>query len=231
MKNLILFSLLLMVACSPPGTAEPSEFPLAKGTTWVYTYQAYEPAPSDPTQTIEATYQLTERIIETETASPYFVAHVKKDYQLIKADPGWTDDIASNQPGESWYIVKDHKLFESRAPFDVNNIDTDAFLLAYEFPLTLSKSWCWPQLDLKDPNHKEITSCEFAGKRMVTNQGHYQTPAGTFDHCYELTDYSNGGNVIHWFCQGVGIVFMKFDHAGTRFGFEQTLMSYRKEKP
>ena len=228
MKNFIISSLLtiLFVGCSSQPSIGPSEFPLEKGTTWVYSYKAYQPSASDPAEIIEATYQLTETVIKTEAISPYFVAQVKKDYELINADSGWIADIASNQPGESWYITSDHKLFESRIAIDTTNINTDDFLLAYDFPISPGKSWCWLQLDLKNPNQKEIVDCEFVGKRMVTNNGVYETPADKFADCYELTDYSNGGNIIHWFCRGVGIVFRKFDHAGTRFGFEQTLIGY-----
>jgi hypothetical protein len=229
MKKILFFLVFVaisVVGCSSQRTIQSVKFPLEKGTTWVYSYEAYEQSVVDSNQIVKAIYQLTETILETETVSPYFIANVKKEYQLIYADSAWVGDIALNQPRESWYILNEYGLFESHQPVDRNNIRTDELAFVYDFPLSMSKSWCSLQLDRKNPNQKEGTGCEFVGKRMVTNAGTYQTPAGEFDACYELTDYYNSGNVIQWFCEGIGIVFMKYDHAGTRFGFEQTLLSY-----
>jgi hypothetical protein len=233
MKKRFLFFLLIfwIAGCSPQPPSEATDFPLEKGTTWTYSYKAYEPSPTDPAQVIEANYQMVETVIDTENISDYFIAHVKKEYQLINMDPGWSGDFEVSQPNEYWYITDDDKMFESRSPMDTNTIDTRDFVLEYDFPLSLSDAWCLLPLDSTKPNSGKEISCEFVGKRMVTNTGDFESPAGAFDNCYELTDYFNGGNLIHWLCSGVGIVFMKFDHMGTRFGFEQTLMSYSKGKP
>lgn len=197
-----------------------------KGDTWVYSYDAYEPTASDPNKIIKATYRLTETIVETKTAPSDFIAHVKKDYQLINSDEGWTGNIVANQPNESWYIVNGQQIFDSKQPVDIKNVTTENLILAYDFPLIVNKAWCLIRFDLKDPSHKPITECQSVNQRAVTNQGSYESSAGKFDNCYNLVDYSNGGNIFQKFCIGVGIVSMKFDHAGTRFGFEQTLIRY-----
>lgn len=217
---------ILLVSCSLQRAAVPSELPLEEGTTWVYTYKAYEPLISDPAQIIEATYRLTETIVDTESVPPYFIAHLKKDYELIGADPDWKGDITANQPNESWYILEGQKVFESFQPFDTEQITTGEISLAYDFPLSPGKSWCLSPVDRKNPVPQQAATCEFVGKRMVTDEGAYQTAAGQLDDCYELTDYYNGGNIIRWFCRGVGTVSVRYDHAGTRFGFEQSLLSY-----
>lgn len=227
MKRLFLFVLftLVIAGCTSKAPIGNSDFPLDKGTTWVYSYEAYDSAPSDPTQIIKATYQLTETIVETGTMSTDFVVHVKREYKSTKADSGWSND-PSSQPNEFWYVVNDNQVFQSYQPLDNANINLDELIPAYEFPLSLSKSWCLVPHKPRDP--KELAGCDFVGKRQVTDQGHYQTPAGNFDHCYDLVDYYNGGNIFQEFCSGVGIVFMKFDHAGSKFGFEQTLIKYSK---
>jgi hypothetical protein len=69
------------------------------------------------------------------------------------------------------------------------------------------------------------------GRREVTGYGRYEGPAGSFENCYDLTDVYNGGNILQTVCDGVGIVHMKFDHSGTRFGFEQTLVSFSTGRP
>ena len=195
---------------------------------WIYSYESYDPSPSDPTQIIKATYQLTETIVDVETISTYLVAHVKREYELIGADNDWAGD-PSSQPNEFWYIVNDNQVFQSNQPLDVGHVQLDELIFDYEFPLSVDKSWCLLPHNSQDP--QEITGCDFIGKRVVTNQGHHETPAGSFSDCYDLTDYFNGGNIYQKFCNGVGVVFIKFDHAGTRFGFEQSLISYSLGTP
>lgn len=227
MKHLLLFFLasVLLAACSSQRPVEVSGFPLDKGTTWVYSYEAYDSSPSDPEQVIKTTYQLTDTVIDTQTVPSYFVAHVKRDWQLVQADPGWLRDLSS-QPREFWYVVDGDQVYQSNFPLDTSRIKPDALILDYEFPLTVRSSWCLL------PDARQGTSgCDFVGKRQVTGNGSYETPAGEFDNCYDLMDLYNGGNILHKFCDGAGIVFMKFDHAGTKFGFEQTLTGFSKGTP
>ena len=232
-KGSLFFLMVFMIAgCPSQGATRATEFPLYKGMTWTYSYEAYEPSPTDPAQVIQATYELVETITDTENVSGYWIAHVTREYQLLNVDPGWTGDFEVSLPNEYWYVLNDDKVWESRSAIDSDMIQVDEFLLDYDFPLSLSAAWCLLPLNSNNSDSgKNITNCEFVGKRMVTNTGDFESPAGTFDDCYELTDFFNGGNFIHWFCPEVGIVFMKFDHMGTRFGFEQTLTSYSKGKP
>lgn len=231
MKNNLFFVFLIVVfmtGCSSQTMEKPPEFPLQKGTIWIYSYESYDPSPSDPAQIIKATYQLTETIVEVETISTYLVAHLKREYELIKADKGWSGDL-SGQPDEIWYVVNNSQVFQSNQPLDTGGVQLDELIFDYEFPLSVSKSWCL--LPHNPQDSQEITGCDFIGKREVTRQSHYETSSESFNDCYDLTDYFNGGNVYQKFCDGVGIVYMKFDHAGTRFGFEQTLISYSAGVP
>ena len=231
MKKLLVFSLLtiLLAACSTQKPINVSGFPLDKGTTWVYSYEAYDTSPSDPQKIVKATYQLKETIVETQTVSENFVAHVKQERKLINADTDWVD--LSSQPNEFWYVKNGQNLFQSNLPLDTSNINTDRLILDYRFPLSLKSNWCLISEDLKSATPQANAGCDFVGKRAVTDHGSYKTPAGNFENCYDLVDIYNGGNIFQKFCSGVGIVFIKFDHSGSRFGFEQTLTSYTKGKP
>src|SRR5215216_4806583 len=137
MKKLIVLSLVsvLFTACSPQKPIKALGFPLEKGTTWVYSYETYDPSSSDPTQIIKATFQLTDTIVETETISTYVVAHMKRERELIKADADWAQDVSS-QPNEFWYVRKDQQLFQSNFPLDTADINPDELILAYDFPLS-----------------------------------------------------------------------------------------------
>jgi len=61
MKNLTISFLFacIIARCSLKASVKTSEFPLDKGTTWVYAYETYEPIASNPNQIIKATYQVT----------------------------------------------------------------------------------------------------------------------------------------------------------------------------
>jgi hypothetical protein len=226
MKNNHLFVFLILVfvtGCSPQTADSLPEFPLHKGTTWVYSYSTYDTSMTDPNQIIKAAYQLTETVVETENISNYVVGRVEREHQLVNSDPGWIGDL-SNQPSEFWYVVNGNQVFQRNRSLDTSDLKLEELILDYEFPLSIGKDWCLFSQTSKNP--KQIMNCEVVGKRQVTDQGSYETTVGNFDHCYDLIDYFNGGNIFQKFCNGVGVVYMKFDHAGTRFGYEKTLIAY-----
>ena len=97
-----LFLAFLVVACGPQAPKPPPEFPLYKGTSWVYTYQTYEQSGTGGVSVLKAIYQLTETVLDTEAAAPYFIAHVKRAWKLLNADAGLSDDMASSQNAETW---------------------------------------------------------------------------------------------------------------------------------
>jgi hypothetical protein len=202
-----------------------SEFTLAKGTSWTYSDSEYQPAPSDPTQVITAQYQLTETVTEISSVNGLFIAHVQREQKPIQVPVDW---MPSPPPGEFWYVIKGQQVFKSNAPVNLAIADTDTLQLAFDFPLSVNQSWCPVRVDLKDPSRTPITNCDNAGKQTVLKQSAYQVPAGKFDNCFQIDQASNGGDVVQWFCRDIGVVEVKFDHSGSRFGFKQELIGYNK---
>jgi hypothetical protein len=200
-----------------------SEFNLAKGTRWTYSYSEYQPAPADPTQVITAQYQLTETVIDSNNTNGLFVAHVQSKKKPIRVPVDWT---SFSPPGEFWYIIKGQQVFQSGDPVDLSKVNTDTLNLAFDFPLSVNQSWCPVRVDLKDPNHAPITNCDNGGKQTVLQQSAYQVPAGKYENCYQIEQFFNDGNFFQWFCKNIGVVEVKFDHNGTLFGFKQVLTVY-----
>ncbi|MGE5141745.1 MAG: hypothetical protein ACM3JD_19945, partial [Rudaea sp.] len=97
-----------------------------------------------------------------------------------------------------------------------------ALTLAFDLPLTIGKSWCPQTPPPANPD------CASLGRRTVEEKGVYTAPAGRFEDCFEIAEDFNSGGVTRWFCPGVGIVAQKYDHRGSRFGFEQVLIKYLK---
>jgi hypothetical protein len=202
-------------------------FPLAKGTKWIYSYKAYQPKPTDPTQITQATFYFKELVFETQLLPGYYVAHVHHTESLIQADPDWIYS-AAGLPVDYWYLVRGAEVFENGEPLDLSHIQPGDLLLDYVFPLAVGNSWCpfkYQAGQRIDPN------CTYAGETTVAGETNFDTPAGNFKDCYELTNFYNSGGVTTWLCSGVGIVAEKYDHAGSRFGFQQTLIQFSKGSP
>jgi hypothetical protein len=201
-------------------------FPLSKGTTRIYSYEQYGPSPSNANQIVRATYRLTETVSDTKITPNTFTAHIKSSFNLTSAEPGWSVTEPNSQV-DVWYVVKEGQVFESPAPLE---IQFDELRLLYDFPLSLGKTWCPLRFDPIPPN-KKITNCDDSGKRVVSDTGAYETSAGKFNDCYEITEHFKEGNVTQWFCNGTGIVYKKYDHVGTNFGFIQMLTGYTNGTP
>jgi hypothetical protein len=227
---LVLMGTLIISSCTLhlPGTpVNPlqADFNLSLGTSWVYLDTEYQSATSDPNLIITAQYQLTETVTEINTLKGLFVAHVHSEQKSIQVPVGWEP---FSPPGDFWYIVKSRQVFGTSDPGDLTKLDFDTLLLDFDFPLAVDHSWCPVRIDLKDPNRTPITNCDYAGKQTVLQESTYQVPAGKFEDCYQIDQASNGGDVFQWFCRGIGVVEVKFDHGGSRFGFEQKLTDYIK---
>jgi len=233
MKKRVISLLLafLVSACSSPAPKTPVEFPLSRGTTWVYTYKVYEPAGGSVNAFLNATYQLTEKVADAESTASTSVAHVVREWKLVSADPGWTDDFTAQQNKETWFAVSGAKVYSSGLAVSIETLNVDDLALAYDFPLAVNKTWCPLQFNPKDPSHKRITDCHISGEREVVAHRPYETAAEQFNDCYDLIDHYNGGSILQTYCVGVGIVFLKFDHMGTRFGFQQALLRYTVGTP
>ena len=200
---------------------ESADFLLTKGTSWIYSYDEYEPTQTDPTKVTSATYQFTETVVDTVATTKYFVAHIHRDEQFVKADPDWVL-TESSRPKEFWYIVSGQQVFESFKQPDLNLIQLDSLILVFDFPFSVGKSWC-----PKAPP-AENKECISMGKKTVASKENYEAPFGTLNDCYQINEDVNSGGVTRWFCKGVGIAAQKYEHGGTRFGFTQVLIGYTK---
>lgn len=193
-------------------------FPFPVGTTWIYSRVQYDPMIGDPTQTMTATNLITETVVRAEGVFPNQEFLHRQTASLVSAPPGWRDN-SSNFNRESWYRIDGTRIFSS--PEGFRQINT----LVYEFPFVVGKSWC-PQ-----PPPAVNPACMSMGRRTVQSRTTYTTPTGSFDECYELSQDFNSGGVTEWFCNGVGVVARKYDHAGTRFGFADTLVGFSMGSP
>lgn len=218
----ILFVLLLAGCAAPTATPASAYFPLAKGTTWTYSYRPYQPA-ADPNQIVSAEYRLTETVTKVTTTAGVTVAHVQSTLSPVQVPAEFP---ALTLPAEFWYVVRGTQVFQSNTPLDPAAVDPSQLILAFDLPLSMNRSWCAQQADPKAPTGTSVPGCENGGKTSVLQAAATRVPAGNFESCYQLQTFYNDGSFFQWFCTGVGVVSVQYDHNGTRFGFQQELTRF-----
>jgi hypothetical protein len=202
-------------------------FPFPAGTTWVYSRVQYQQVIGDPTTLITATNLITTTVIGSEVITPSVAVQYKETASLVTAAPG-CEDNSSNFDAAFWYLLVGHQIFlsceqpQSPEPPKVEGKGGEqTHELVYDFPLVVGKSWC-----PSEPPPAYNPKCAAMGRRTVVKQESDTTPVGAFDECYEITEDYNSGGVTECFCNGIGVVARKFDHSGTRFGFQDTLIHF-----
>jgi hypothetical protein len=191
-------------------------FPFPAGTTWVYSRVEYQQLIGDPTSIITATRLFTDTVLPAQSDLKATSFALERTVSEGITPPGWWGSSVVN-PGEYRYLIEGNQLFSVIPPGGQKGS------LLYDFPLVVDKSWC-PQQILPD----NLPSCHMNGLRTVENRTNYATPVGTFDECYEISEEFNSGGVWEWFCNGIGTVARKYDHSGTRFGFQDTLVFFAR---
>ncbi len=213
-----------VVPAAPTMTPLPvADFPLTAGTTWVYAYNPYDASPEDPMEIVTATYIMTETVVSAEEYPPYTFVEIQRDYQLT------SDEALENYNLPQltyWYVISGTQVFEEYVDPAIENFSPYESRLAYDLPLEMGKNWCPIVYDPSNPDNPEVINCEVAGMRTVVEQGPYESPAGEFDDCFWFVESYNSGGVHRWFCNGIGVVAAKYDHSGTRFGFDQVLIDF-----
>ena len=189
-------------------------FPFPIGTTWVYLRVQYDQVPGSPSETITATNRITETVVRVEGNAPSQEYLHRQTATLVSAPPGWQDNSA-NFDWELWYRFEGSQVFSSPEGYRQSS------MLVYDFPFTVGNSWCPEQ-----PPPSYNPGCGSMGGRTVQNRTSYTTPVGSFDDCYEISQDINSGGTTEWFCNGIGVVARKYDHSGTRFGFQDTLVGF-----
>ena len=210
-----------LVGSRSPGTKQTMQFPVTKGTRWIYSYSPYQATLADPTQTMTATFIVTETVITTEISGAYFAAKVERTGKQLVGNPQeWTTQTA-NLFNDSLVVISGTQVFESAQPANLSEILNKGWLI-YNFPLAVGKSWCpYKQSAMPKP-----MNCEAFGKVTVRQRANYTVPAGHFENCFEIVEAVPSGGVITGFCPGIGIVQESYDHGGSKFGFRKILIDY-----
>jgi hypothetical protein len=221
-----------VIPTSDAASATLQHFPLLPGATWTYADTVYDPDPTDFTKTVKAVFEVTLRVTDVKTGDGAYFAHIQNLVKKLSEDPAWASQ-GQNPPKDAsfWYILRGDKVYSGPDTSNPETIPMDQLTLELVFPIAKDAEWCpVPVGKAETGPNGTLTPCQYVGKRVVLAETSFQSPVGNFDSCYQLSDIYNGGEPIRIFCDGVGVVEIKYDHAGTRFGFLQTLISFKSGK-
>lgn len=201
-------------------TQTNTQYPIAQGNIWVYSYSAYQATPANPLQTMTVTYLITETVTNADLFGAQIVATIERKEALVEAPSDWITETATLFD-DSWLVISGTQIFGSLQPIELSNLLNEGWLL-YEFPLTVGKSWCpYQQSAMPKP-----IDCDGFGKQTVTQHSAYDTPAGHFEDCFEIVETVTSGGRHLGFCPDIGIAKEWYDHGGSKFGYEKVLADY-----
>ncbi len=207
--------------------ATPAFFPMTAGTTWTYQDNHYDTAEGE---TITGTYTLEKTVIDVQQGNGYTAAQIQEvsdfrngsvDVDWLEANPGYLNGYGSQK--NYWLIDNGAGVYQQFGNLNLDALESEGFLL-YKLPLTDGDSW------YSNPDQRaeftDVTAGPNTGKSSVSTAGAQNTPAGSFDQCYQIETFYNSGNNYEIVCLGVGAVKLWMDHQGTPQGYKTTLTAF-----
>ena len=188
-----------------------SVLPLEEGRRWVYRHDAY-------VEETEASYVYTDTVREVVNENTYIAARVERQVKVLE-EPEETLFIAP-EAESFWYVLLKNGRIYRQTELDLEELDEKGTL---EYRLPFNAQRCW----YSDPQQRAnltATMVDHPGCRRPSEPQAMSTEVGDFERCYVLVTPYNSGAVIEELCEGVGVVGAHYDHAGSRFGYEATLI-------
>ncbi len=190
--------------------------PFQPGTSWIYERTEYDQIPGS-TDVLTHTLLVTETAVSVQQQPPYTIIEMRRQMPDTM--------FASTKDLSYWYILDGQTLYRQEGMLNVEKV-TDDGRIELVFPLTPGASWhSLPSLRDSDPK-RQINSWLRRVERLET----VETPAGAFEQCAYFTEVAAGNYMQTWYCPDVGFVQRRDDHAGTRFGYAETLIAIKHQK-
>ncbi|MFP4346585.1 MAG: hypothetical protein ACLFU8_18015 [Anaerolineales bacterium] len=188
-----------------------SVLPLEEGRRWVYRYDAY-------VGEAEASYVYTDTVHEVINEDTYIAARVEREVAVLE-EPGEALFIAPETESFWYVLLKDGRIYR-QAELDLEELDKRGTL---EYRLPFNPQRCW----YSDPQQRAnlaAAAVDYPGCRRPSEPQSMSTAVGDFERCYVILTPYNSGGVFEELCEGVGVVGTHYDHAGSRFGYQATLI-------
>lgn len=184
-----------------------NDFPLTIGSYWKYSYMEYR-------EDQKESGFVSVTVMDNQRIGSFFLAQLKVEQSFA---PQMVPIGLGGGANEFWYVIDErgHVYYLS----DLPNVDMiERSTLAYVFPLGDPDCW-FRSADLWNAFDENCTFSE--------GPQEYETPAGRFSDCFWIVTPYLSGNVQDWICNGIGYVGAKYDHYGSPFGYETTLLEYK----
>ena len=177
--------------------------------SWVYEYRAYS---GDQ----KAAWRIADTVIETRTHPPFIAAHIQREATLLEGSAG----LQPQPPADPfWYVVDGNSVYQVPGELDWDKVRSARLELVFPLP----GEACWfPDA----AQRSQDPASGLPGCRRATGPIGMSLPAGAFERCFQLVTPYNNGAIRQAFCSGVGFVQEQFDHVGSPFGYQITLVAY-----
>jgi hypothetical protein len=184
-----------------------NDFPLTIGSYWKYSHLEYW-------EDKKESGFVSVTVVDNQWIGAFFLAQLKVEQSFV---PQWMPIGLGDGANEFWYAIDEHgHVYNLPDLPDVGRIERST--LAYVFPLGAPDCW-FRSADLWNAFGENCTFSE--------GPHEHETPAGTFSDCFWIVTPYLSGNVHDWVCNGIGYVGAKYDHYGSPFGYETTLLEYK----
>lgn len=201
----------------PSIAAGANEFPLATGNSWVYQADLYA-------EDQKASYFVTDTVVEMQMQGGRVAARMDRTVQALLNDKTSTPTNLIDPPvAESFWLVLDGSKMYRVNGSSVNWDNVSGAALEYVFPFP--ENSCWVVDGAQRPMFPN-PDLSVSGCRRAEGSHAMSVRAGKFTGCTTITTPYNSGSTLDEFCPGVGIVSRKYDHTGSRFGYQWELVGY-----
>lgn len=186
-----------LMATLPARLAILDAWPLAVGTTWVYSVTVDEAALG----------HWTGLVTETITA-----ADRREGAWVFQSELQGHPLMARSGTRLQWYLVLDGRVYML-----LRKQDVDTFMVTNSQGFEANQVLAWPLQEGQQWGRPEFLA---RGDGMyvwrVAAQESVATLAGNFPDCYRLVFLTNPDDTTGWFCPGVGTVRREYHHHGSR---------------
>jgi hypothetical protein len=172
-------------------------FPLHKGAFWVFDYSGYA-------YDERASWKVIDTVISASVKTGFYIAEMKRTSILLSVETEKYFILAPDNRSRWWYLIDGGTVYnfvEKPSPSDIERPGVEPILI----------------LPLKEINEGHlIVDAPF--DKVLSNDAAAA--------CFQVISPALSGGTLNEFCHGVGYVYSKYDHSGTPYGFEMTLVDF-----
>lgn len=186
------------------------DYPLWIGSSWVYDYLGYD-------QAREVRWRVVETVVNTRVVEGYYTVEVARTAELQEGAPE-VGFPSAPEAGTFWYLLAEDHLYRLDA---LDALDLDRAWLELVLPLPAAGEVWYP-----DPALRGLAEPAAYGSRSASELFQKALPMGGTYSCANIATREENGITEGTFCEGVGFVYLEFNHDEQAFGYRSELVGF-----